>query len=290
MSSRKNPDLTRISDTRSGCGEGPIWNAKTRAVTWVDIAGNCWHQTILGSNKTTTHPAPSTLGALVERKSGGYVAATKEGFADISPDGTFTPFAEFLGKEERFNDAKADASGRWWAGSLTTDFVPGRGRIWALEADRTYREVEVGFNLPNGIGWSPDNKFMYFADSTDHVLWRFDFDLATGTLRNKKDLVRFDKGEVVPDGLTMTDDGKILLAMWNGFRIEVINPDGSREEPIQVPVKRPTSCCFVGDKRDILILTSATSDVNPEAEEFTGQTMAISGLGFTGAESEKFGG
>ena len=283
--------IAPISAERSDCGEGPIWNPKTNTVSWVDIAGKKWHQVELrGGALTKTFVVPTIIGAIVERSKGGYFAAVKEGYGSINANGEYSPEMKFLPRDERMNDAKVDSGGRFWAGSTALDFTLGKGKLHVLESGREDRIVETGLALPNGLGWSPDNKFLYFVDSMQRVMWRYDFDEVAGSISNRKVLVVFPEDGSLPDGLCVADDGSIFVAMWDGSRIEVFNADGAARQTIAMPVKRPTSCTFVGANRDILAVTSAAGEQDLTKYPFSGFTLAVTGLPYTGPASEIFHG
>ena len=282
-----------ISSVRSGCGEGPIWNLKTNTISWVDIAGKKWHQTELNSTVselTQIFTVPTVIGAVVERSNGGYFAAVKEGFGSMSSGGDYKLEIEFLPPDERMNDAKADAVGRWWIGSTAFDFTLGRGKLHVLELNKTVRTVETGLTLPNGLAWSPDNKSFYLIDSMQRIMWRYDFDLDTGRISNREVLVRFAHDASVPDGMCVANDGSLLVAIWDGSRIEVFSPDGELKEVISLPVKRPTSCTFAGKDGSTLIVTSAAAEQNLAEGPLNGLTLAVDGLKYFGQASAVYRG
>jgi sugar lactone lactonase YvrE len=277
-----------ISEDRSDCGEGPIWNPHTKTVSWVDIAGSKWHQIALENGpKSRIFHVPTIIGAVVERNSGGYFAAVKEGFASLDANENYSTEINFLPNDQRMNDAKVDSRGRFWAGSNAIDFTPGQGRLHLLDIDLTLRIMETGLTLPNGLGWSPDNRSFYLVDSMQRIMWRYDFDEDLATLSNREVLVRFPDDASLPDGLTVTDDGLIIVAMWDGSRLEVFTPEGAPSATIPMPVKRPSSCTFAGDK---LIVTSAAGEQDLERFPLSGLTLLIEGLPYTGPASAAFNG
>lgn len=36
------------------------------------------------------------------------------------------------------------------------------------------------------MGWSPNNKIMYFTDSPTSTIWKYDYDLESGILSNRE--------------------------------------------------------------------------------------------------------
>jgi sugar lactone lactonase YvrE len=290
---QENFSLRAISNERSDCGEGPIWNNATGVMTWVDIAGNKWHQVSLstpGDTSTKTFKVPTVIGAIVERTRGGYFAAVKEGFGLISESGLYSSDISFLGADERMNDAKADSKGRYWAGSCELGFTPGRGKLHMIDENKVIRTMETGLTLPNGLGWSPDNKSFYFVDSMQHIMWRYDFDLESGNISNRTVLVKFADDGSVPDGMCVANDGSLFVAMWGGYRVEVYTPEGVLKDVIPVPVKQPSSCTFGGKDGRTLIVTSAAGSTDVINEPLNGLPLAIEGLGYSGQESTVYRG
>ena len=283
-------EIRIISTVISDVGEGPLYNSDNNSVTWVDITGKKWHQCDFNSGVTTSHSAPKMIGAIVERSSGGYFGAVEEGFAEINPTNGYKVVIDFLPEEERMNDAKADSLGRWWAGSNAIDFTAGKGRLHKINPDRTYQTVLTGLTLPNGLGWSPDNRKFYLVDTFASSLWLYDFDYEAGLLSNKELMHKFEDGNGFPDGMCVTEDGTLLIAMWDGSRIEVISNTGQVKDPIELPVQRPTSCTFGGASANELIVTTAARELDLKAQPYSGMLLSLIGTGFSGKESTKYNG
>lgn len=244
-----------VTSIRAQVGEGPVVTEDGTELLWVDILGRKVHRTSLTDGRTSTLDVPSMPGAVAERAAGGMVAAVTEGFAVIHRDGGYQPVCTFLEPGERMNDAKCDAAGRFWSGSTAMDFTPGGGRLYVLEPGWSWRCVLEGLTLPNGLGWSPDNRTFYLVDTYQYGLFAFDFDLPTGQLGARRQLVSFGKDQGIPDGLAVADDGSLWVAVHGGGRIDVFTPRGGLLGQIPLPVTQPTSCAF--DRRGQLWVTSA---------------------------------
>lgn len=279
-----------VSSTFSDVGEGPLWNKEDNSVVWVDITGKKWHRSDYLTGQTVTRSVPKMIGAIVERITGGYAAAVEEGFAIINENDGYKVVQDFLPEAERMNDAKADAHGRWWMGSNAIDFSSGKGRLHSIDSHNKITTWLEGATLPNGLGWSPDNSKFYLVDSLELVLWVFDFNLKTGAITNKTLLHKFEDNNGLPDGMSVAGDGSLLVAMWDGSRIEVISSAGNHIENIHVPVSRPTSCTFGGPDGQDLIVTTSGGGIDLSKEPLAGQLLSISGTGYFGSESRKFNG
>ena len=282
-------NIRAISEVISDLGEGPIWSADTNSVTWTDITQNTFHTADIDTGRTMSFGVPSMVGAIAHSKDGGYIAATQKGFARIGVDGKYSPLHSFLPDDMRMNDGKVDPSGRFWAGSMALSFEKGRGSLYVLEKDNSYRSILDDITLSNGMGWSPDAQYFYYIDSVPGVLKRFDYDLYTGHISNPKDLITFDSSSGIPDGMSMSSDGKIVIALWDGGRIEIYEPSGEKVSEITLGVSRPTSCTFAGPNRDILIVSTASQRIDQADEPLAGKILAITGTGLSGLPTQQYG-
>jgi len=282
-------NIRAISEVTSDLGEGPIWSADTNSVTWTDITQNTFHTADIDTGKTMSFGVPSMVGAIAHSKDGGYIAATQKGFARIGVDGKYSPLHSFLPDDMRMNDGKVDPSGRFWAGSMALSFEKGRGSLYVLEKDNSYRSILDDITLSNGMGWSPDAQYFYYIDSVPGVLKRFDYDLYTGHISNPKDLITFDSSSGIPDGMSMSSDGKIVIALWDGRRIEIYEPSGEKVSEITLGVSRPTSCTFAGPNRDILIVSTASQGIDRADEPLAGKILAVTGTGLSGLPTQQYG-
>jgi sugar lactone lactonase YvrE len=282
-------NIRAISEVISDLGEGPIWSADTNSVTWTDITQNTFHTADIDTGKTMSFGVPSMVGAIAHSKEGGYIAATQKGFARIGVDGKYSPLHSFLPDDMRMNDGKVDPSGRFWAGSMALSFEKGRGSLYVLEKDNSYRSILDDITLSNGMGWSPDAQYFYYIDSVPGVLKRFDYDLHTGHISNPKDLITFDPSSGIPDGMSMSSDGKIIVALWDGGRIEIYEPSGEKVSEITLGVSRPTSCTFAGPNRDILIVSTASQGIDRADEPLAGKILAVTGTGLSGLPTQQYG-
>lgn len=241
-------------------GEGPIWHEAERALYWLDIVAPALHRfdPITGGNDTW--PMPSLVGAAALCSNGGLILGLQSGIVTFDPStGAVTPFAhhDLERPETRYNDGKCDRAGRLWIGMLDTAPRPRSGYLFRLGAQGGMDMMEQGFTVPNGIAFSPDDRSLYFADSGQGTVFRFDFDLATGAVGQRKTLIEVDERDGTPDGITIDRDGYLWVAHWDGWCVRRYAPDGSIDRTVYLPVPRPTSVAFGGDDYKTLFVTTA---------------------------------
>jgi sugar lactone lactonase YvrE len=258
------------------CGEGPVWDAATGTVLWVDILAGQINRTDPLTTTTESITLPTMVGAAAPRIGGGYVAAITEGFAAVEPDGSYTVRAPVLEPGERMNDGKCDPAGRFWAGSTDLDFRRGAGALWVLDRSWRARKVIDGLSLPNGMGWSPDGATFYLIDSVERVLLAFDVDQASGTLSERRELTRFpaDSG-ALPDGMCVDAAGTLWVVIWNDGRMINLDRTGTLLRSIPLPIVRATSCAFVGPNLDQLWVTSACDGLTDDVDRSDGLDGSI---------------
>lgn len=252
-----------VLDGKNKLGEGPVWSATEGVLYWVDIQNNCFYRYDPVSGDHQRYDVGMTIGTVVVRESGGFALALADGlyfYDGTSGEKTLIAAPERDKPGSRFNDGAVDRQGRLWAGTCGD----GDGALYRLDTDLSLHKMETRIFISNGIGWSPDNRTMYYTDSTPRAIWAYDFDQETGSIANRRVFATIDDGDAVPDGLTVDSDGYVWSCHWDGWKIRRYAPDGSVERDIPVPVQRPTSVMFGGANLDELYITSARSDFTDE--------------------------
>lgn len=261
-------ELEHVIASQCKLGEGPLWHPREQVLYWLDIYQRRLHRY---DPRTGVHEV-TELGliasAMGAREQGGFVMATKRGFAFWDPG---AQAFIFLGEPDpddrqpenvRFNDGKTDPQGRFWAGKMS---ARPQNSLFRLDPDRSIRRMESGIIISNGLGWSPDQRTFYYTDSTAKVIYAYDFDAESGAIGNRRVFARIpaDVTEGFPDGLAVDAEGCIWSARWGGWKVVRYDPQGSIEREIPVPVELPTSCTFGGADLDELYITSAWVEVAP---------------------------
>jgi sugar lactone lactonase YvrE len=250
---------TRVQAPAATVGEGPVWDGEDQSLYWVDIPAGRVHRMDSGGS-FTTWDLGQPAGAVVPRAAGGLVVAVKEGFVALDPaSGEVTPLAavERDRPGNRMNDGACDRAGRLFAGTMAEDERPGQGTLYRLDPDLTVTPLVTGLGISNGIGWSPDERLMYYVDSLDHRVDVFDYDPAAGQIDGRRPLAAVGGGDAVPDGLAVDADGGVWVAVWGGGVVLRHDPSGQVREIVELPAARVSSCAFGGPGLDRLFITTA---------------------------------
>ncbi len=250
-------------------GESPVWDPRDKVLYWVNILGQDIHRFYPDTGVNETFHLPQFVSSVALRQQGGLIITLKNAFAFFDPD---TGQLDLLDSPEpdkpdnRFNDGKCDRQGRFWAGTMNhLQCDAPSGSLYRFDPDRRTTRMRCDVSCSNGLGWSPDNRVMYFAESFRHCIYAFDFDAADGTLSNQRVFASMDKNSGgVPDGLTVDAEGCVWNAQVGLGRVVRYSPTGDVDRIIELPVPRPTSCIFGGDNLDVLYVTSATETMTEE--------------------------
>jgi sugar lactone lactonase YvrE len=89
--------------------------------------------------------------------------------------------------------------------------------------------------------------------------------------------------------MSVTADGKITVALWDGGRVEIYEPSGKKISEIKLGVSRPTSCTFGGADGNVLIVTTASQGIDLDTEPLAGKILAVTGTGLSGLPPHRYG-
>ena len=288
------PGLRVVSAGASELGESPVWDVASGTLLWVDIAGRKLHCLHAASGEQRDWPLPEEPGCI------GLVADDARTFLDqpmTSPSPTWprsvvvalrSGFHRFDCRHAslerlseplfdtsryRFNDGMVDPGGRFWAGSIFEPRGEASAGLYCLERGRARAVTGPGASRPpwrdwgvttsNGLAVSPDGTILYQSDTPAHVVYAHDFDVATGSIDNRRiwwraadDRQAADYGGR-PDGAAIDRDGCYWSAQYEGGRVLQLSPDGPILRVLSLPVRCPTMVAFGGPQLRTLYITSA---------------------------------
>lgn len=260
-------EVELVLDAHAQLGEGPVWDGMTNVLMWVDIVGCVVHRfdPSVGCDRVVNVGKP--VGAVAPRQSGGLVLALEDGFGLLDANCSEPSMIWNTDASERgcrMNDGKCDSAGRFWAGTMAYDLRPYAGALYRLETGYRVTKVLDGITISNGLGWSPDDRRMYFIDSGTGGVDVFDYDRDSGSVSRRRRLVEVSASVGMPDGMTVDSEGFIWVSLWGGSAVHRHAPDGRLDMIISLPVSQVTSCAFGGSDLSDLYITSATAGLSPD--------------------------
>lgn len=267
----------------SELGESPFWHPAEKSLYWCDIHGYCVHAWTPDTGLHRHWKMPSEPGCCAPASNRHLVIGLRDGFYLLD---TFSgalsclallPPAQHNVQTLRLNDGRCDTAGRFWAGSVITPRTAPDAALWCLQAsDRaeggyTVQQMAGDNFTANGLAFSPDDHALYWSNTPEHRIDRFEFDVDTGAITHRQPWVHFDRktdGQPYggrPDGAAVDVDGNYWVAMYEGASVLQLSPTGNILQRIATPVKCPTMVCFGGDDLRTLYVTSARAG-RPENE------------------------
>ncbi|BEJ12736.1 hypothetical protein CspHIS471_0211960 [Cutaneotrichosporon sp. HIS471] len=313
-----------LLDLNMDLGEGCVWDARSKRLYFVDIDLNDVYVYDPATEKYGVNHFDKNVTAIALLEDGeGLVASVEDDFAFIPPSSvpqptqarfetpkmvpqtydvikTSTVTGQLTAGEARMNEGAVDPAGRFLAGTMGSGGIGTHdGRMFSL------RQTRDGFDAPpvlggitctNGMAWFDGGRKMYFTDSWVKEIAVFDYDLAKGTMSNRRvfsDMKTPDVG--YPDGLCLDVEGGVWSARWCAGKVVRLNPETAQiDVEIDIPSSWNVTCCiFGGDNLDDLYITTAKCDTdnqNPPDRTEKGKLYRISGLGYRGVERGRFKG
>ena len=257
-----------LYDTKAQLGEGPVWDARTQTLYWVDI----FAKRIFAESDILAE-LDGYVGCIAPRQSGGLIVAlsgvasetnhadeVRLRFASLETDSAKSALLSVLADEpsgNRFNDGKCDPRGRFLAGTMSMNETDSTGSLYSFDG-KTITKLLSNVTVSNGMTWSPDYKTFYYIDTPTREVRAFDYDLETGAIANPRVVVYVPDSLGWPDGMTSDIQGNLWIAMWGGAKVTRWNPNtGELLEQIPIPAMNVSSCVFGGRNLNELYLTSA---------------------------------
>lgn len=163
------------------------------------------------------------------------------------------------------NDIIFDAAGGFWFTDHGTSSVQGKmygGLYYALTDGSAIRRVRGGLLSPNGIGISPEGRWLYWTDTLSARLWRAEI-AAPGELADyghtPGEVVGTAPGHVMLDSLAVEAGGRICIGSIIHGGITIFDPVDGSSEHVAMDDFMVTNICFGGqDGRDAWITAAGT--------------------------------
>lgn len=287
-----------LLDVKTTLGEGPVWDVDQQRLYFIDSMDGRVFRCAPDGTDLRAWDVPGKIGSMAVRKDGqGAIVSLDKGFwlLDFTSGDCellHDPEPDLAGT--RLNDGKCDRAGRFFAGSMDMMEEGPKGALYRVDPDLSVTRVDQGIICSNGPCFSPDDKTFYFTDTWSGEVWAYDYDLASGSVSNRRCFTKVDtsKGGAA-DGATVDSEGFYWMTLVYDGRLCRYAPDGSLDREIQMPVKKVTSVQFGGPDMDVLYVTSMAKPPLPRFPSdgvLRGSLFAISGLGVTGIPEPRFGG
>lgn len=284
-----------LGDQRDKLGEGPLWDAETERLYWIDSYGPAVYSCDVEGRDRRHWPMPAEIGSMTLREKGGAIVSLRDGFytLDLETGETDLIARVHTGEHKpRLNDGKVDRQGRFLVGSMDFEEADPVGRLFRLDTDLTVHELADGIICSNGPCFSPDGRTFYFADSGRRMIYAYGYDAASGELSSRRIFADFRGLRGFPDGATVDAEGYVWSVEVYSGRLIRFDPEGVVDRIVGLPVQSTTSITFGGPNLDIAFVTSMARPHNGQRhkEHEAGAVFAVHGLGVRGIPEQRFKG
>jgi xylono-1,5-lactonase len=255
-----------IAAAAAQLGEGPLWDGGRAVLWWVDIRSATLHAHHFASGANSAQSLPHRLTALGLAANDTLVGVGDAGFVRLSVNADLHVSIEeviaplTLPPGVRFNDGKADAAGRFWAGSMDDAEASACGCLHRLDRQRQVSSIRSHIGVPNGPCFFADGT-MLITDSARGRITALTLD-ADGDPVAEQPFAQFSPSQGYPDGMTVDAEDHVWIAFWDGWCLRRLSRTGQVVAQVALPVQRPTCPAFGGHKLDHIFITSATAGLS----------------------------
>ena len=268
--------------TGYGLIEGPVWDP-AKGLYFSDVLGGGIHLLDRAGKVSLAVPKRRGIGGMALHADGGLVAGGRDIVHVSLADHSMEVLLDQRSADNAvgFNDLTADAQGRIYVGSIAYAIFKGDepkpGKLYVIDLDGKVRPISDGILLTNGLGFSPDGRLLYHADSRRELIRVYDVG-NDGSVGPWRAFAATGPGSV-PDGLKVAADGSVWVADAHGGRVAVFGADGRHRGDIPVPRPMVTSLCFGGDDlRDLYIVTGSRGGPSESCGTVYRQRSDVAGL------------
>ena len=275
-------------------GEGITWDNVAQVFYGVDIEGaTLWSVDPL-RNIVNNQPAPSKSSWCIPVCDSRLLLIGHKNKVSLYDPANFSiqrPAIQIPNMDEslRLNDAKTDSKGRIWMGSMSEANVrEAKGALYCINNSGALLIKDEGYEIANGPAINLDETVMLHTDSSQGLIYRFDFNSLAGEITNKHIWLKVDPSDGSPDGMCFDDAGCVWVAHWGAGKVVKYHEDGKEIDSVAIPASQVSNVCFGGENLDRLFVTTARVGLSREqlqSEPAAGSIFEITGHQSKGIKS-----
>ncbi len=276
-------NLRSVSAAHDILGETPLWCDRTATLFWLDIDGKklqrldpaSGHLDVFtfdcgyaGSLALTEDPATVLIGLDLGLYLFNWQRRQLRQLCQVEP----------ASLDNRLNDGRCDAVGRFWVGTMDNQLSRPHGAFYRVDPSGQVHRIHGDVIVANSIGFSPANDRVYFSDTRRFTTWQYGLDLASGTVGPREVFQDHTATRSRPDGLCVDAEGHVWNALFAEGRVVRFTPEGQIDRTIPLPVTNPTCVCLGGPELKTLYITTARKFLDAQTlarEPLSGSVLAM---------------
>lgn len=260
--------ITTLFPSQCILAEGPLWHKERNSCFWVDIERGILYEYGWDNRELNTWSFDYRVTLVIQANNNEVILALDRSIARFDLE---TEKLEWLVDVEhqlpnnRCNDGACDSQGRIWVGTMALDIQQGAASLYCIENDRSVVKKISDITISNGLAWSADDRTFYYIDTPTKMVQAYHYDSESGEIGFDRTAIEIPEEMGSPDGMAIDSEGMLWIAHYGGFGVCRWNPEtGKLMEKIEVPVPNVTSCAFVGENLDKLLVTTASENLSEE--------------------------
>ena len=244
-------------------GEGPLWHPKLESLFWFDINAFKMFNWKDGKLEVWSFSEPVSAAGWVDEDSLIVASASSLIRLSLASDKrTVLVDLEADMPHTRSNDGRADPWGGFWIGTMGINTEKEAGSIYRFYKGKL-KQLHQNLTIPNSICFSPDKKFVYFADTRQEKIWRQSLNPDNGWPMNQPTVfIDFKAQGLHPDGSVCDSEGFLWNAQYGASRVARYSPEGWLDRVESLPVSQITCPAFGGESFNTIFVTSACQGLN----------------------------
>ena len=266
-------------DCKNTIGECCFWDPRDDCLWWTDIQ-QCRIYRLSNEKDVTIFNLPDRACFILPRINQGFIIGFPKQIVQANQE--LTHFEKICDVEadlpyHRLNDADVDPYGGIVFGSYNEN--PDRTQrkatasVYRLSPEGTVMQLISGIRTSNGTAFSADGSILYFADTADGTIRRFQIGKDFSTITELTPLADTDVAPGLPDGSTVDCEENYWNARVWGSCVARLSPQGELNAKIDLPVAGPTCVAIGGKNLNCLYITSLSikrSENDPLVSPFAG--------------------
>ncbi|ANY84054.1 hypothetical protein BB934_37990 (plasmid) [Microvirga ossetica] len=245
VSNPNNPLVYPAGREATFYGADPSWDPRRGVLHWVDRLGPLVFETAEAASRAF-QPKPEAPIDAASFRDGTMLVILANRQLKIK-DGTCIA-SQSLNVETQIMALTAGTDGQFWAAGVDA----AGSRIGSVTKAGQIEPIWTVAAQVQALAWAPNGRTLYGADPSKGTIYA----LQTGN-RTPKILSRIPRVSGEPRGLAVDASGRLWVALYDGWSIVRLSPEGEFDRVLGLPVPRPTGIAFGGPDGQSIFITTA---------------------------------
>jgi xylono-1,5-lactonase len=246
-----------ISKIYAELGEGIYIEEANNTIYWVDINNNMLF--VATPSTVNSYKLDKQVSAVLSVNNNIIHLASSDGIVSFDVETCvlilLDKIPDFFSSESyRSNDAVMISNNIYIYGVMDKSLDKTGGIV--VSKNKQSHVVDDSIFIPNTFIKISGTNDLLISDSMQHKVFKFQFSKDWEVVINKSIWLDLSERKLTPDGGCISSDGRIFIAIWDGFKIIECDIAGNIVGEFKTPIPRPTSC-VLDAKEDKLFVTSA---------------------------------